>query len=144
MTVRDAYMAFLEKKAASEGDTLHEAIPPNDSEQTASQEHARNQEDHRAYLHSIFSNADAVQNNQSADIRKLFDNIPKDITSSNPLLKVAFREVFFGALPNGNFLKTASPVHIEVAFNAFFDELEKIAMSMPTSIKSGQASSSRF
>lgn len=127
MTTRDAYVAILEKRAASEGDVLHESISPNDSYDTANQEHRRNQEDHRAYLHSVFSNAGSVQTNQSAEIRKLFNNIPSGASSSNPLIKIA-RDPFFAALEeHGNLVKAASRVHREVAFSAFCDELQKIA-----------------
>lgn len=127
MTTRDAYVALLEKRATTEGDVLHEAIPSNNSAESIDQDHDRNRLDHRAYLHSIFSNAEAVQNNQSSELRKLFPGMPSGTTTSNPLIKVAYRSTFFAVLGNGNFLKTASPVHIEVAFNAFFDELTKIA-----------------
>lgn len=129
MTTRDAYVALLEKRATSEGDVLHEAIPSNDSAESIDQDHNKNREDHRTYLHSIFSNAEAVQSNQSSELKKLFPGMPSGTTTSNPLIKIAFRQVFIGALGNGNFLKAASPIHIEVAFNAFFDELEKIAYS---------------
>lgn len=127
MTTRDAYVALLEKRATSEGDVLHESIPPNDSYDAANQEHRKNQEDHRTYLHSVFSNAEAVQTNQSAEVKKLFNNIPSGASTSNPLLKVA-RAPFFAALEaHGNFVKSASPIHREVVFSAFCDELEKIA-----------------
>jgi isopentenyldiphosphate isomerase len=127
MTTRDAYVALLEKRATSEGDALHESVPAVDSAQVATQEHNKNQEDHRAYLHTIFSNAGDVQTNQSAEVKKLFNNIPKDAVTSNPLIKVA-RAPFFSILQtHGNFLKTASPIHAEVAFNAFADELHKIS-----------------
>jgi hypothetical protein len=127
MTTRDAYVAFLEKRATSEEDALHESIPSIDSAQVATQEHNKNQEDHRAYLHTIFSNAGAVQTNQSAEVHKLFSDIPKDAVTSNPLIKVA-RAPFFAALEaHGKFLKTASAIHAEVAFNAFCDEFYKIS-----------------
>lgn len=132
MTTRDAYVALLEKRATSEGDVLHEAIPSNNSAESIDQEHDKNQEDHRAYLHSIFSNAEAVQSNQSSELKKMFPGMPSGTTTSNPLIKVAFRQIFLDAMDNRNLLKTASPIHIEVAFNAFFDELEKIAMAMPS------------
>jgi hypothetical protein len=127
MMTRDAYVALLEKRAASDGDVLHESIPPNDSYDVANQEHRKNQEDHRTYLHSVFSNAEAVQTNQSAEVRKLFNNLPSGTSTSNPLLKMA-RAPFFAAVEaHSNFVKTASPVHREVTFNSFCDELEKIA-----------------
>lgn len=126
MTTRDAYVALLEKRASSEGDVLHEAISSNNSVESIDQEHSKNREDHRAYLHSVFSNAGAVQSNQSSELKKMFPGMPSGATSSNPLIKIAFRPVFFNALDNGNFLKTASPIHIEVAYDAFIDELRKI------------------
>lgn len=129
MTTRDAYVALLEKRATSEGDALHEAIPSNDSAESIDQEHNKNREDHRSYLHSIFSNAGAVQSNQSSELKKMFPGMPSGTTTSNPLIKVAFRHIFLSALDTRNLLKTASPVHLEVAFNAFFDELEKIAVT---------------
>lgn len=127
MTTRDAYVALLEKRAASEGDVFNESIPPNDSVDSITQDHNKNREDHRAYLHSIFSNAGSVQSNQSAELNRLFPDAPSNTTTSNPLIKMAFRGMFFGALNNGNLLKAASPIHLEVAYDAFVDELEKIA-----------------
>ena len=127
MTTRDDYVALLEKRAASEGDVLTDSIPPNDSAEATTQDHNKNREDNRAYLHSIFSNAAAVQSNQSAELHRLFPNAPSNTTTSNPLIKMAFRTVFFNALDNGNLLKAASPIHLEVAYDAFVDELEKIA-----------------
>lgn len=127
MTTRDAYVALLEKRATSEGDVLHEAIPANNSAESIYTEHGKNQEDHRAYLHSVFSNAGAVQDNQSKEFKKLLPGMPSGTTSSNPLIKVAFRTVFAAALDKGNFLKLASPVHLEVAYDAFVDELQKIS-----------------
>lgn len=126
MTIRDAYLNLIEKRANSGEDALHEAIPSNNSAESIDQEHNRNREDHRSYLHSVFSNAGAVQNNQSGELRKMFPSMPKDTSSSNPLIKVALRNVFLDSVANRDFSKTASPIHLEVAFNAFVDEIEKI------------------
>lgn len=127
MNARDVYVDLLNKYASDEGDVLHETIPSNDSAESIDQEHNKNREDHRAYLRSVFSNAEAVQSNQSSELKKMFPGMPSGTTTSNPLIKVAFRQNFLSAIDDRDFLKTASPVHIEVAFNAFFDELEKIA-----------------
>ena len=130
MTTRDAYVALLEKRASSEGDALHESVPQVNNEQVAVQELGQNQEDNRAYLHSIFSQAGAVQNNQSAELKKLFPNMPSGTTTRNPLIKVAGRGAFFSLMQNhGKFMKVASPIHREVTFNAFCDELGRIHSS---------------
>lgn len=128
---RDSYVALLEKRATTDEDVLHEAIPSNNSAETADIEHNQNREDHRNYLHSIFSNASRVQENQSSELRKLFPGLSNKTVTSNPLIKVASRQTFITVLQgHGNFLKTAAPLHIEVAFNAFQDELEKISNAL--------------
>jgi len=138
MLTRDPYVALLEKRAelydvyqdpqsASHAPT---AVPENDSAASTVQEHNRIKEDNRNYLHQIFPNAGAVQENQSAHLKKLFNDIPKDAIISNPLIKVA-RDLFFGAIQHGEFLKTASPIHVEMAYRSFCDELEKIAALKP-------------
>lgn len=135
MFTRDSYVALLEKRAEY-GDVHSDphsvsgaptSTPGMDSAAATTQEHDRNKEDNRQYLHGIFPNAGAVQSNQTATIKQMFSNLPKDTITSNPLLKVA-RAVFFDALQQGDMLKTASPIHIELAYHAFCDELEKISM----------------
>lgn len=129
MTLRDYYETLVEKTAnAAEGDNLTEAICYPDSVQAATNDHNRIMDDCRSYLHSTFSQAAEVQKNQSAELKKMFEMQPDGRTiTSNPLIKTAFRNVFFDAIPDIDKLKTASPIHQEVAFNAFFDELQKIA-----------------
>lgn len=126
MTILDSYLDLIEKRANSGEDALHESIQSNNSAESIDQEHSRNREDHRSYLHSVFSNAGAVQTNQSSELKKLFPGMPKDTSTSNPLIKVALRNVFLDSMNDRDFSKTASPVHLEVAFNAFIDEIEKI------------------
>lgn len=129
MTIRDAYLNIIEKRANSEENVLHESVPENNSAQSIDYEHNRNREDHRSYLHSVFSNAESVQNNQSTELKKLFPNMPRNTSTSNPLIKVALRNVFLESVSNQDFSKTASPIHLEVAFNAFVDEIEKIVQN---------------
>jgi hypothetical protein len=125
------YTTLLAKMAnAAEGDGTHEAISRPDNVESTTTDHNRIMDDSRSYLHSIFSQASEVQSNQSAELKKMF-SMPHNTVTSNPLIKVAFREVFFQAMDDANLLKIASSIHQEVAFNAFFDELEKIAMAMP-------------
>lgn len=127
MSLRDYYEAWVEKTAnAAEGDSLAEAESPPNNAQSTTADHHRIMEDDRNYLHSIFSQAGAVQSNQSAEIKKMF-SLPHDTVTSHPLIKTAYREIFFEAAEDVPFLKTASAVHREVAFNAFIDEIEKIA-----------------
>lgn len=133
MNIRE-YTAFLEKKAnAAEGDATHESIPRPDNVESTTTDHDKIMEDSRSYLHSIFSQAEAVQSNQSAELKKMF-SLPSstNTVTSNPLIKVAFRDVFFHTMSDANLLKSASSIHQEVAFNSFFDELEKIALTMPS------------
>lgn len=138
MLTRDSYVALLEKRAemydvykdpesASHAPT---AVPENDSAASATQEHNKIKEDSRDYLHTLFPNAGAVQENQSAHMKKLFTDLGKDTVIGNPLIKVA-RAVFFNAVQQGDFLKTASPIHVEMAYRSFCDELEKIAAIKP-------------
>ncbi len=122
MITRDSYVAFLEKRAA---DAAESAIEPTDSVQLTTQEYRKNREDDRQYLNSIFPNAGEVQSNQSATVKKMFDSIPKDAIVGTPLLKVA-RAVFFDAVNSGR-IKTASPIHAELVYRSFANELEKIA-----------------
>lgn len=122
MLTRDSYVALLEKRAA---DTAESSIEPNDSAEATAIEYRKNMEDNRQYLHDIFPNAGEVQANQSATIKKMFDNIPSGAIVGTPLLKVA-RAVFFEAINRGH-VKTASPIHAELSYRAFCDELEKIA-----------------
>lgn len=129
MLTRDYYVALLEKRASENlPDEAPGVNPPPvlDSAQVTTNEHNKNLADNREYLHGIFPNAGEVESNQSATMKKLFNNLPKDTITSNPLIKVA-REMFFGAIESGGLMKTAAPIHREVAFSAFCDELEKIA-----------------
>jgi hypothetical protein len=129
MTTNDSYVALLEKRASADGYGPHESVPSeyNNGADVSTSEHEANKEDHRAYLHSIFSQAGAVQSNQSAELKKLFPNMPKDTIVSNPLIKVG-RNTFFAALHGyDGTMKVASSIHREIAFKAFCDELEKIA-----------------
>lgn len=128
MTTLDNYVALLEKRATSEAEVLHDSVPPNDSAEATTQEYNKNMADNRQYLHGVFGRAGAVESQQSAMVGKLFSNVPKGAISGHPLMKVASREPFFEVVQrNGNFMKTASPFHLEVAYNAFCDELTKIA-----------------
>lgn len=131
MSIRDYYLALIEKTAnAAEGDGEHESIPKPDNIQSATTDHDRIMEDSRYYLHSLFSQAGAVQSNQSAELKKMF-SMPASTITSNPLIKVAFRDAFFNALNNAPVLKTASSIHREISFNSFIDELEKIGGLSP-------------
>lgn len=121
MFTRDAYVALLEKRATD----TESSVEPNDSAEATAMEYRKNLEDNRQYLHGIFPNAGEVQANQSATIKKLFDNLPSGTIVGTPLLKVA-RAVFFEAISQGH-VKTASPIHAELSYRAFCDELEKIA-----------------
>lgn len=122
MLTRDSYVALLEKRAA---DAAESAIEPTDSAQLTTQQYNQNMADSREYLHSAFSNAGAVESNQSASVKKLFENIPSGAIVGTPLLKVA-RAIFDEALERGA-IKTASPIYAELSYRAFVNELEKIA-----------------
>lgn len=128
MLTRDRYIALLEKRASYDGtNPLTESIPYNDSAQYAKQEHDANMSDSRADLKNYFNRADDIERNNTSEVRKLFDMPGKDIRVNHPLMKVA-RDVFFDALSRqGNFMKTATPIHLELAYKSFTDELEKIA-----------------
>lgn len=126
MSLRDYYEALVEKTAnAAEGDSLVEAVSPPNNVQSTTADHRRIMEDDRNYLRAVFSRAGDVQNTHSAEVKKMF-SLPHETITSNPLIKIAYREVFFDAVEDVPFLKTASAVHREVAFNAFIDEIEKI------------------
>lgn len=129
MLTRDSYIAILEKRASDET-----SIPLNDSAEATIQEHNRNKEDNRQYLHDVFSNAGEAQSEQGKDVRKLFANATSRTITSNPLLKLAhsknaIRESFFGAFQNASILKTAAPIYLELAYSSFNNELEKITSS---------------
>ncbi len=131
MTVREYCASLLEKSAnAAEGGAVHESIPQPDNVESSTTDHDRIMEDSRSYLHSLFSRAGAVQSSQTAEFKKMF-SVPQGTITSNPLIKVAFRKVFFQSLEDASLLKTASSIHREIVFNAFADELEKIALTMP-------------
>lgn len=129
MLTRDSYVALLEKRAA---DAAESSIEPTDSAEATAQEYRKNLEDNRQYLHGVFPNAGEVESNQSATVKKLFNNMPKDTIVGTPLLKVA-RAIFFEAVQGGH-IKTASPIHAELAYRAFVDELEKIAALKPQTL----------
>lgn len=122
MITRDAFVAALEKRAFE----APESIPANDSAQATVEQISKNRDDNRDYVHGIFSNAGAVQTQQTEEAKKLFPSTEGTKFSGNLLMKVA-RNTFFSVMGQGNFLKTASPMHIELAYTAFTDELEKIA-----------------
>lgn len=131
MLTRDSYVALLEKRAA-ESDI--ESVQHIDSAQVTTSEHNSNKEDNRQYLHGIFPNAGEVQSNQTATVKKLFNNT-KDAITSNPLMKLAeARRVFFGAINANGMAKTASPMYLELMFSSFKDELEKIAALKPQNL----------
>lgn len=140
MLTRDQYVALLEKRASEHLDPLHESIAPNDSAELMTQQQNQVHADDRDYLHSVFAHAAAVQNNQSSELKKLFpgmhasshpDSHKRDVVTSSPLIKVA-RDTFFAAIEETNFLKTASPFHLELAYRSFVEELEKIAAAAQT------------
>lgn len=123
MLTRDPYVALLQKRAAEES-----SIPSNDSAEATYQEYSKNMEDNRQYLHGLFDQAGSVQSHQTSEIKKLFPSAEGQKISGHPLLKVATdRTVFFVAVEQGQLLKTAAPIHLEVAYQAFMDEIEKIA-----------------
>ncbi len=128
MLTRDSYIALLEKRASMES-----SIPPNDSAAETHEEFKKNQADNREYLHSIFNTAGAAADNMQ-NIKKSFGDLSDKTVIGHPLLKVANREFFFSTMQSNELLKTASPLHIEVAFSAFCDELEKIAALKPQNL----------
>lgn len=129
MLTRDSYVALLEKRAA---DAAESAIEPTDSAELTTQQYRQNLADNREYLHGAFSNAAAVESNQTASVKKLFNNIPSGAIPGGPLLKVA-RAIFDEAVEKGK-VKMASPIHAEVAYRSFLDELEKIAALKPQTL----------
>jgi hypothetical protein len=132
MLTRDFYIATLEKRAAEEA--------PNDSQETALSEFASNMKDNRAYLTGIFDNAGAVEKTDSREAGKLFPG-KTEKESGYVFMKVAralFDEALVNAETNG-LLKTASPAYREVAFHAFCEELEKIAVVAAPSVAAHQA-----
>lgn len=124
MLTRDLYIAFLEKRASEES-----SIPPNDSAAATTDEFESNQKDQNAFLHANFSRASSVQAQQTAEAKKIWSDVDGKKISGNPLMKVAMRNVFNNAVYNTHILKEASPIHCEMAFQSFCDELEKIAYS---------------
>lgn len=128
MLTRDPYVAILEKRAAAES-----SIPPNDSAEATNAEFNQNQEDNKQYLNATFGQAGAVASNMAAT-KKLFSREGVDTVVGHPLLKMASRELFFNSLQQRGLLKTASAIHLEVAYNSFCDELEKIAAIKPQTL----------
>jgi len=121
MLTRDFYIATLEKRASEE--------VSNDSQETALSEFENNKKDNKAYLTSIFDNSGAVEKAESREAGKLFPG-KEDKESGYVFMKVA-RALFDSALAEVEplaLLKTASAAYREVAFHAFCEELEKIAM----------------
>lgn len=122
MLTRDNYIALLEKRAMDES-----SVPENDSAKTTVSEYDQNRADQSQILHSLFNQAGSVQSEMTATGKKVFANAEGTKISGHPLLKMASRNAFLAAVQNRNMFKTASAVQLEVAYNAFKDELEKIA-----------------
>lgn len=122
MLTRDSYVALLEKRAA---DAAESAIEPVDSAELMTQQRNQILSDDRQYLHNTFSRAGEVESGQSATVKKLFTSVPSGAITGTTLLKVA-RAMFKEALDTGH-IKMASPIHAELAFSSFVNELEKIA-----------------
>jgi hypothetical protein len=129
MNVQDWYIKVLEKKAAEEGVMLDYST---DNEAVANAEVKDNQGDQRSELTSLFSKAKGVEAADSKLIRKDFPKAKKTegTMTSNPLMKVAMQQAYFGGLRETELLKMASLDFIKVAFQSFHDELEKIAVGL--------------
>lgn len=125
MLTNDHYIAMLEKRAAeNDGD----AIPTYcDQREQAVSEYERTLSDSKDYLGSLFTNTGKIQKYQDDTVRRLFPGTHKGSESGNPLLKVASRQAFLQALEQTEFMKTASPMYLELSYRSFCDELEKIA-----------------
>jgi len=122
MFTRDPYVAILEKRASE--DSPQTSIPENDSAAATIAEYKAIQEDSRQFLHDTFGRAAAVQENQSAEMKKLLPGLDGEKITGNPLLKMAFHQAL---IASPNMQKLASPIHLELSFQSFCDELEKIA-----------------
>ena len=127
MLTRDAYIARLEKRAETaavhstvDGPT---SIDPNNSAEATRGEYDSIREDNRKYLEGLFSRSSDVERDQSRMAKDIFPEGDGTRIYGNPFMKKAS---FYGAIQEMGLLKTASPLHLEVAFSAFQDELGKI------------------
>lgn len=123
MLTRDSYVALLQKRAAE----AESSIPDVNSNDDALEDFKKIQTDSREFLHGLFNHASAVESQQSAEAKKIWSGTDGTKVSGNPLMKVAMRQYFQSVLLENGLMKTASPFQKELAFNSFFDELEKIA-----------------
>jgi hypothetical protein len=136
MLTRDTYIALLEKRAMAEmeRDGAPTTIPPNDSREEAMAEASRIKGDNRKYLGELFNNAGEVEREMTSAADKIWgEGIDGERQSSNPFIKMA-RQIFLAAMDEAPLLKTASPIHAELAFNSFLDELSKIAALKPQTL----------
>lgn len=122
MLTRDSYVALLEKRASAEVGP-ETSVPANDSAEATNAEVAKTRADDHTYLSGLFTKAEAVQSDQSSTMKHLFPGAEGTKVYGNPFIKAAF----YRGIRERNLLKTASPIHCELAFNSFCDELEKIA-----------------
>lgn len=122
MLTRDNYIALLEKRAMDES-----SVPNSDSAETTVSEYDQNRADQSKILHDLFTHAGAVQSDMSATSKRVFAGAEGTKISGHPLLKMASRNAFKAAVESRSMLKNASAVQLEVVYNAFKDELEKIA-----------------
>ena len=127
MLTRDSYIALLEKRAQEES-----SVPNIDSSGVAENEYEKNLKDSNTILHELFTQATSTESNQSSEAKKLFPGSDHEMhrESGNPLMKVA-KSVFLDIVQSTEFSKTASPLHLELAFGSFCNELAKIAALKP-------------
>lgn len=119
LTVRDAYIALLEKTAATE-----------DSSRVALQEYVSNQADQRNELISLLDHATSAEKTDAMLVKSVFRG-SNAYESGNPLLKVAegiTRDIIT------NTIDKRAPAHFKEAMVASFSrELDKIAVMVPPS-----------
>lgn len=111
MSIRSAYTAILEKRAAEE-------VIDNAADGMA--ELSRTRSDSRKTLGDMFDGADTFGSEMTKDVKKLFPG------SSAKEGGHAFMKLARASFYHGGLLKTASPSYKEVMCRSFATELEKI------------------
>jgi hypothetical protein len=125
MRVQDWYIRTLEKRATEEAGLDYSV----DNQVVANSDVTSNEGEQRAYLNSMFNNAQDVGKNDTKLLKAEFPEAKntEGTMAGNPLVKVGMQQVFFEGLRKTDLLKMASLDYIKMAFASFNDELAKIA-----------------
>jgi hypothetical protein len=125
-SVQDFYKSILEKRAGK----IDQFGPDYslDNQEIATSELSDNKSDQRSELNSLFDSSSSVQKADSKLIGKTLPDAKKsdDVSTSNPMLKLAVNMAFFEGLRSTGILKTADSNFLKIAYAAFEDELEKL------------------